>query len=177
MASYGTLVDANLFFESRLHSYDWDIINVADRQKAMNQATELIDQFDYIGQKYPVQQVLDSISAVSGDSTTDENQEALRAAEESQALEFPRGDSTVVPTEIETACYLIAKALLSGRDPDADLESLAVRSSAYGGVRTSYKLEGKGQEHMAHLIPSPQAFNLIRPFFRERNLFDVKRVS
>jgi hypothetical protein len=173
MSSYGTLSAANAFFSQRLHSYDWDISTVEDRQKAMNQATELIDQFDYIGQKYAVQVVCDSLS---GDITSDANQEALRTAEESQPLEFPRGDSSTIPTEIETACYLIAKALLSGRDPDADLESLSVKSAAYGGVRTSYQRDGANQEHMAHLIPSPQAFNLIRPFFRERDSFDVKRV-
>ena len=176
MSSYGTLAAANTFFAQRLHAYDWEISTVDDRQKAMNQATELIDQFDYICQKYTVQVVLDSIDAVNGDPTTDENQALLRAAEEAQPLEFPRGDSSTIPTEIEIACYLIAKALLSGRDPDADLESLAVKSAAYGGVRTSYARDGANNEHMAHLIPSPQAFNLIRPFFRERDLFDVKRV-
>jgi hypothetical protein len=174
--SYGTLSKANAFFLQRLHNYDWDISTVEDRQKAMNQATELIDQFDYIGQKYTVQVVCDSIDDASGDKTTDASQLALRDAEEAQELEFPRGDSSTIPTEIETACYLIAKALLSGRDPDADLESLSVKSAAYGGVRTAYDRTGNTQEHMAHLIPSPQAFNLIRPFFRERNLFDVKRV-
>jgi len=176
MASYGTLSAANAFFADRLHSYDWDISTVVDRQKAMNQATELIDQFDYIGQKYPVQVACDAITAAGTDVTSDANQLALRVAEESQDLEFPRGDSSTIPTEIETACYLIAKALLSGRDPDADLESLSVKSAAYGGVRTAYQRDGNNQEHMAHLIPSPQAFNLIRPFFRERDSFDVKRV-
>ena len=177
MASYGTLSAANIYFASRLHVYDWDISAVADRQKALQSATDLIDQFDYIGQKYPVQVVEDAITAVNGDCTTDANQEALRVAEESQDLEFPRGDSSTIPSEIETACYLIAKALLSGRDPDADLESLSVKSAAYGGVRTAYQRDGANQEHMAHLIPSPQAFNLIRPFFREGDSFSVKRVS
>ncbi len=177
MPSYGTLVAANVFFDQRLHSYDWTQASATDRQKAMNQSTELIDQFAYIGQKYPVQIVYDAIAANNGDVTTDANQVLLRAAEESQELEFPRGDSSTIPTEIETACYLIAKALLSGRDPDVDLESLAIKSAGYGGVKTSYQRDGANQEHMAHLIPSPQAFNLIRPFFRERDLFDVKRVS
>ena len=175
MANYGTLTAANTFFSNRLHSYDWDIANAEDRQKALNQATELIDQFDYIGQKYAVQQILDTDE--DADWTTDANMELLRQAELSQDLEFPRGSSATIPTEIETACYLIAKALLSGRDPEADLESLSVKTSSYGGLRTVYQRDGNNQEHMAHLIPSPQAFNLISPFFRERNTFTVKRVS
>jgi len=176
MSNYGTVAGGNTFFGARLHAYDWDSATPEDKQKALVQASELIDQFDYIGQKYAVQVVIDAQDD-SYDWSTDEGQEALRTAELSQELEFPRGDSATIPTEIETACYLIAKALLSGRDPEADLENLSVKSTAYGGVRTTYQRDGNNQEHLAHLIPSPQAFNLIRPFFRERDTFDVKRVS
>ena len=174
-SNYGTVVDGDAFFAARLHAYDWNRSSPADKLAALVQATELIDQFQYIGQKAAVQTVIDSLGDCA-DLTTDENQALLAAAEESQPLEFPRGSDATVPSEIETATYLIAKALLSGRDPDADLENLAVKSSKYGGVATTYQRDGNNQEHIAHLIPSPQAFNLIRPFFRERDLFDLKRV-
>jgi hypothetical protein len=176
MSNYGSVSGGNTFFAARLHSYDWDRSTPADKLAALVQATELIDQFQYIGQKAAVQTVLDNLGC-DADLTTDENQALLEAAEISQPLEFPRGDDSTVPTAIETAAYLIAKALLSGRDPEADLENLAVKQSQYGGVKTTYQREGNNQEHTAHLIPSPQAFNLIRPYFRERDLFDVKRVS
>ena len=175
MSNYGSVSGGNTFFAARLHAYDWDRSTPADRLKALVQATELIDQFDYIGQKHTVQVWLDANP--DADLSTDANKAAIQAAEEAQPLSFPRGDDTVVPSEIDTAAYLIAKALLSGRDPEADLENLSVMQSSYGGVKTTYQRDGNNQEHMAHLIPSPQAFNLIRPFFRERNLFDVKRVS
>ena len=175
MANYGSVAGGNAFFAARLHAYDWDRSSPDDRMKALVQATELIDQFDYIGQKHTVYEV--ETNNPDTDYTTDENRPIIQAAEEAQVLEFPRDADTVVPTEIENATYLIAKALLSGRDPEADLENLAVQQSQYGGVKTTYQREGNNQEHLAHLIPSPQAFNLIRPFFRERNLFDVKRVS
>ncbi len=176
MASqYGTMVEANVYFSNRLHTTDWDIANATDRTAAMVEAAELIDQFDYIGQKFAVQVALDALGDV--DLSTDENQATLRVAELSQELEFPRGDSTVVPEEIEKAGYLIAKALLSGRSPDEDLEGLAIKSTQYGGVKTSYHRGGVDQDHTAHLIPSPQAWLLIRPFIRERNAFDIQRVS
>lgn len=175
MANYGTVSGGNTFFAERLHAYDWDRSTPEDRQKALSQATELIDQFDYIGQKNTVY-VLQSNNPDT-DWTTDENRPIIQAAEEAQPLEFPRDADTTVPPEIETATYLIAKALLSGRDPEADLENLSVLQSQYGGVKTTYQREGNNQEHMAHLIPSPQGFNLIRPFFRERDMFDIKRVS
>jgi hypothetical protein len=172
---YGTVVDANLFFAARLHSYDWDIASVDDRQKALVQASEYIDQFDYIGQKASVYTLVEN-SSDDTDWNEDSNKALIQAAEEAQPLEFPRDADTDVPTEIETATYLIAKSLLSGRDPDQDLEALSVKGASYGGVRTTYQRDGNNQEHITHLIPSPQAFNLIRPFFRERNLFEVKRV-
>lgn len=96
MDVYGTLVDANLFFEQRLHTLDWDRAPVSDRQAALVAARDLIDQFDY-----------------EIDITVD------------------------TPTEIEQAGYLIASALLSGRDPDMDLESLSLSNAAYGGVASS----------------------------------------
>lgn len=172
---YGTMVEANNYFANRLHTTDWDMATPADRNSAMVEAAELIDQFDYIGQKFAFQVALDALGDV--DLSTDENQATLRAAELSQALEFPRGSENVVPEEIERAGYLIAKALLSGRSPDEDLEGLSIKSTQYGGVKTTYHRSGVDQEHTAHLIPSPQAWTLIRPFIRERNAFDFQRVS
>lgn len=173
---YGTVPEADVFFSNRLHTYDWDRSTAADKKAAMVQATELIDQFEYLGDKYSVQVVLDSLGDCA-DFSTEENQELLRQADLAQPLLFPRGDSKEIPEAIDMACYLIAKALLSGRDPDIDLENLAIKSASYGGVRTNYQREGNNQEHIAHLIPSPEAWTLIRPFLRERDLFDIKRVS
>jgi len=165
MSNYGTVNGGNAYFDARLHAYDWDQAPVSDRQKALVQATELIDQFDYVGEKYAVN--------LLGDDATDEEK---RVARLSQPLEFPRGDVNEVPGEIDQACYLIAKALLSGRDPDMDLESLATKAAAYGDVKTSYDRSGNIMEHLAHLIPSPQAWNLLKPFLRYRNKFDINKV-
>lgn len=176
MANYGTVNGGNAYFDARLHNYDWDQATTADRLAAIVQATELIDQFAYLGYKYAVQQVYDAIDAIDGDPSTDANKELLRLAELAQPLEFPRGDVNSVPEEIESACYLIAKALLGGRDPDMDLEALASRGVAYGDVKTLYTRTSNTQDHTTHLIPSPQAFNLLRPFFRERNQFNSYRV-
>lgn len=168
---YGSVNGGDEFFAARLHAYDWNRSTPADKLAALVQSTELIDQYNFIGQKSAVQTVLDN----NPDAACEELRPLLQSAEESQPLEFPRGTDATVPTEIETATYLIAKALLSGRDPEADLENLAVKQSQYGGVKTTYQRDGNNQEHIAHLIPSPQGFNLIRPFFRERDLFDLKR--
>ena len=130
---YGTVEGGDAFFAQRLNSWEWQNATDSDKAKALNQAAELIDQFQYV--------------------------------------EFE-----TVPETFATAAYLIAKALMSGRDPELDLEHLATSSESYGAVRTSYDREGTLQEHLAHLIPSPQAFNLLRPWFSEAKVFKIKRV-
>lgn len=175
MSNYGSIAAGDAYFDARLHSYDWSRSTPEDKQKALVAASDLIDQFQYLGQKAAVYTLIED-NDEDTDWTEDDNRALIQEAELSQPLEFPRDADTEVPTPIEHATYLIAKALLSGRDPEADFENLAVKQSQYGGVKTAYQRDGNNQEHTAHLIPSPQAFNLIQPFFRERDLFDVKRV-
>ena len=165
MAFYGTVVDGDAYFAARMFSWDWENATTEDKEKALQTATDLIDQFDYLGQKYAV--------TILGDDASDEQ---LKAANLSQPNEFPRGDVAAVPAEIEYATYLIAQRLLSGRDPQMDLEGLSVKFEKYGSVQSSYDRSGNTQEHLAHLIPSPQAWNLIKPFLRERNVFVTKRM-
>lgn len=165
MAYYGTIAAGDVYFAARLFSWDWSQATADDKAKALQHAADLIDQFDYIGDKYAI--------AALGD---DPDEDAVKAANLTQPNEFPRGDTNTVPVEIEQAAYLIAQKLLSGRDPDMDLEGLSVKSERYGSVSSSYDREGNTQEHMAHLIPSPQAFNLLKPFFRLRNVFQTKRM-
>jgi len=165
MAYYGTVAEGDTYFAARLFSWDWDNATFDDKEKAMQHATDLINQFDYVGQKYAV--------TILGCDATDD---AKKTANLSQVNEFPRGDVNTVPVEIEQAAYLIAQKLLSGRDPEMDLEGLAVKFERYGPVQSSYERGGNLLEHLAHLIPSPQAWNLIRPFLRERNKFIIKKV-
>jgi len=176
-SNYGSVSGGDIFFASRLHAFDWNKSTPTDKLAALVQATEYIELFNYIGQKAAVQTAIDSLGECV-DLSTEENQELLQDAELSQPLSFPRGTDTTVPVEIEQACYLIAKELLAGRVPEADLENLSVKSASYGGVRTTYERGSNVlNEHLSHLIPSAHAFLLIRPFFRERNTFDIKRTS
>lgn len=166
MPNYGTVSGGDSFFSNRLHSWDWENASDADKLKALVQATELIDQFDYEDQKY-------AIVALGDDYTEVE----LQAANVSQPLEFPRGNVNTVPTEIETATYLIAQELLSGRDPNLELETALNKNSRFGNLSSTKDVDGRALEHIAHLIPSPQAWNLIRPFLRHRQNFCLRRTS
>ena len=168
---YGSVAEGDTFFANRLHRYDWEVSSAADKAAALTQAAELIDQFDYQGQKYTIQAVYDALPE-SEEITLAQ----IQAANAAQPHEFPRGTTNTVPVEIEKAAYLIAQALLSGRDPEMDLENRTMKASRLGQLATQFDTEGNTQEHIAHLIPSPQAFNLIKPFFRERNRFTINRV-
>ena len=104
-----------------------------------------------------------------------------------QNLEFPRDrtkkDDTVVliggtagvPESIENAAYLIADALLSGRDPQLDFESLHVKSETVAGIRTEFESGRVPMEHVSNLIPSSAAWALIRPFLHIAQSFDVNK--
>lgn len=49
--SYISLADANTYFEDRLNSATWDEATDTDKSKALIQATQIIDQKDFLGYK------------------------------------------------------------------------------------------------------------------------------
>lgn len=154
---YGSLVEANNYFQQRFHTFAYDNSSADDRIRANNQAFEGSNQFNYIGEKFPV------AAALAADANATEA--TLQAAYLTQLGEFPRGTSLVVPNEIIWAQYLWAFALLDGRVPEEDFEQLAVTSQAYGGVRQAYNRQIQ-MEHISHLIPSPQSYAYLKPYFR-----------
>lgn len=170
MANYGTVVGGDTYFASRLHAWDWENASAADKAKALTQATELIDQFDYVEQKFTI-----AALGSQSDYTAAAWEAAVTAANIAQPLEFPRGDSSTIPDPIIEATYLIAQALLSGRDPEQDLENQTLKVARMGQLSSQRDVEGNTMEHLAHLIPSPLAWNKIRPFLRERTQFCLNR--
>jgi len=166
-SGYGNLVLANNYFIQRLFTFAWDRSSADDRIKANNQAFEGINQFSYIDEKFPVS------AALAADANATEA--TLQAAYLTQVGEFPRGTSNVVPDAIRWAQYLWSYALLDGRVPEEDFEQLAVTSQAYGGVRQAYNRQ-ISMNHIALLIPSPQAYNFLLPYFRDEWGFVLVRV-
>jgi len=168
-AFYGTLVEAGNYFSTRLHTSAWDDSSITDRQKAMFMATRYIDRLNYKGLKATVYTLLEA--------DEDATDEAIRAAEASQELEFPRDADTTVPTDIKTACFEIALALLDGVDPDAELENLGIETHSYAGVKTAYNRDQQPIEHLIHGIPSPLAWRYLKPFLRDGREYRLTRVS
>ncbi len=89
---YGTIEEAETYFAMRLHEYAWTSASSADKQKALYAARQIIDALNYKGHKATVYTLL-----VANPLATDE---AIRAAEVAQPLEFPRGADTEIPEAI-----------------------------------------------------------------------------
>jgi len=165
------LAEATEYFAQRLHETAWTDASIADREKALVAARGIIDSLNYKGVKHAVYTLCGS-SDTSGQAAED-----IRAAEASQPLEFPRGDDTTVPEAIRIAEYEIAYALLDGKDPELELENLAISAMGYGAVKTNYERSQLPIEHIINMVPSSVAWRLLRPFLRDSDALKLSRLS
>lgn len=163
------VAEAGVYFSQRLHETAWTGASDADREKALIAARGIIDGLNYKGHKASVCTLLQTNPSAS--------QEQIRAAEASQPLEFPRGADTEVPEAIRIAEYEIAYALLDGKDPELELENLAVSAMGYGAVKTSYERSQLPIEHVVNLVPSSAAWRLLKPFLRDSDALKLSRLS
>lgn len=166
---YGTLQEANEYFDNRLHESAWYGARPADRPKALIAATKILDTLSYKGNKHTVQELLDA----NPNATSDE----IREQEAAQPLEFPRGSDTEVPDAIRLACYEIAHSLLDGKDPEIELENLGIVSQGYESVRTTFSRNQVPIEHIINGVPNALAWRLVRPFLRDDDAIKLARVS
>ena len=166
---YGTLVEANDYFDNRLHEAAWYGAKPNDRPKALIAATRILNTLNYKGFKHTVYDVLQADAEAS--------EETIRAAEIAQPNEFPRGPDTVVPEDIRTACYEIAHSLLDGKDPELELENLGISSQGYESVRTTFSRSQVPIEHIVNQVPSALAWRYIRPFLRDEDAIKLARVA
>jgi len=163
------IAEATEYFAQRLHEVTWTAATNADREKSLIAARGVIDGLSFKGYKATVYTLL-----LANPSAT---QAEIQVAEAAQALEFPRGTDTVVPEAIRIAEYEIAYALLDGKDPELELENLAVSAMGYGAVKTSYERSQLPIEHVINMCPSSTAWRLLRPFLRDSDALKLSRLS
>ena len=166
------LAEASSYFAQRLHETAWTDATDADREKALIAARGIIDTLNYKGVKHSVYTLCGSSDPIAAIAQDD-----IRAAEASQPLEFPRGDDTIVPEAIRIAEYEIAYALLDGKDPELELENLAISAMGYGAVKTNYERSQLPIEHIINMVPSSVAWRLLRPFLRDSDALKLSRLS
>ena len=147
MASYMTVYDADIYFVTRFDSALWDQQSEENKLAALTTASRYIDTLNFAGDKN----------------------------DESQALEFPRGDDTEVPQAIKDACCEIAYALIDGRNIEYEAEMALAQSVSLGESRVS---QNPGYElARLHGIPSKLAWDLIAPFLRDAHTLKLNRVD
>lgn len=172
---YGTLVEAEEYFDKRLHEWAWSAAGATDKEKALIAARRLMDGLNYKGYKHTVYLVRESWT--DGTEMTEEMLAEIQAAEAAQPNEFPRGADTTVPEDIRIAQYELAHSLLDNKDPELELETLAVQTQTYGNVKTAYQREQVPIEHLINMIPNAVAWRLLRPYLRDGDAVILSRVS
>lgn len=171
---YGSLEEATSYFDSRLHEWAWTAASASDREKALIAARRLIDGLNFKGYKHTVYLVME---AHENEEIDDDIRAEIQVAEAAQLNEFPRGADTLVPEDIRIAQYELAHSLLDNKDPEQELETLAVTSSTYGGVKTMFNRDQLPIEHLVNLLPSAVAWRLLRPYLRDGDAVKLSRVS
>ena len=163
------IAEANEYFAQRLHETAWSEAGDGDREKALIAARGIIDSLSFKGNKHAVYMLYGADPAADS--------EAVRDAEVSQPLEFPRGADTEVPEAVRIAEYEIAYALLDGKDPELELENLAINAMSYGAVKTNYERSQLPIEHIINMVPSSVAWRLLKPFLRDSDALKLSRLS
>jgi len=159
---YGTLDEANTYFDDRLHSTAWADAAAADLPKALNTVRQAIDNLNFKGVKSAVYDIM--YDSTGNLLSTQPTQTAIIAASDTQPLEFPRGSDSVVPEQIKYAQWEEAIMRLDGADPVSEYEALRVKRQGYSSVRTTYADDDASVEHLAYGIVSPLAWQLLLPY-------------
>jgi len=155
MTTYGTYIEADTYFENRLHVSVWTGASTANKTKALIEATQRIERLRFAG--YLV--------------------------EDDQELEFPRYYDSVagpdgteeIPDDIKIATYELALALLDGIDPDMEFENLATVGQTYSNVRMTRSDDTL--EHIAAGIPNATAWRYLQPYLASSKTIRMRRVS
>lgn len=157
--SLSTIDDANSYFAKKLHVGAWTDALTDTKQKALNEATQIIDRFNYVGHK----------------TEADQDHEWPRSHVKIRRL---RLDETVIPNDILFAQYEIALALLNGIDPEREIRNARVTSRGYSSVRTTYDPRSI-PEHTTFGVPSALAWSYLSTYLDRgsRGIIRLHRVN
>ena len=148
MPSYLTIIEAQTYFNTRLHTQPWDCAIDDEKTKALAMASKIIDRLNYEGEK----------------------------TNEAQVNQFPRDADILVPQDIMDATTEIALSLLDGVDPELEFENLAMITQQYGTIKSTYD-RSINQEYKMAGVPSMTAWRMLKPYLRDSQGIDLNRVS
>lgn len=147
--SYIDRLEAQAYFDGRLNTEAWDdATDDEQKDKSLIMATRIIDRLNFSGVKAVAVQI----------------------------LQFPRGDDTVIPVDVQNATAEIALALLDGVNPDLEFENVFMTSQGYGGIRSSFDRTVK-PAHILAGIPSFVAWTFLKPYLLDPLNIELHRTS
>lgn len=155
--SYLNTSDAQLYFNGRLNTDDWDDASDVDKTKALIQATTDIDKLQYRGEKSVYQQ-----------------EHEFPRAWIVQLLEEIQYDTDLVPFAIKYAVCEQALALLGGWDVTQEIDGLSTVSSGYSTVKIAFDRTDIPMHLRCGLCP--QAWQFILPFLPDNREVVLLRV-
>lgn len=145
---YVDRIGAQRYFDGRLGTTAWDGARISDQDKALAQATTLIDRLNFAG------------------AITVPN----------QPLQFPRGGDLSVPQPILSACAEIALKLLDDVDVNQQMDSVATKQAHMSSVKTERDTSFVSEWTMAG-IPSPIAWSMLRPYLLDSLALSLTRAG
>lgn len=145
---YASVTEVNTILSTMLHTQAWDEASSVDRAKAISISTQAFELLNFSGFKTRCD----------------------------QPLQFPRNCNTVIPGQIKRAIALNALALLSGVEPDREVEKIGVLSRGFSSVKTSYS-PWRAPIFFLNGIASPSAWNLLQPYLADNQAVKTERVS
>ena len=156
LPAYGTYIEADTYFENRLHVSVWRGATTANKTIALIEATQRIERLRFAG--YLVED--------------DQELEFLRYYD---LEDGPEGDEEI-PDDIKIATYELAFALLDGVDPDMEFENLSIIGHTYSNVKMTRSATDT-LEHIAAGIPSATAWRYLSPYLASSKTIRIQRVS
>lgn len=144
---YITTEEGDTYFASRLSAEAWTAAADGDKTKAVEMATQAINNLNFRGGK-----------TVS-----------------SQTDQFPRGTAGVTPQAIKDACAEIALAYLDGFDPGIERDNLSAISQGLSSARTTFDKQYM-EAHKIAGVPIV-AWNLLLPYLASSSNFKINRAS
>lgn len=151
IVSYADRAYGDAYFLQRIGADTWTAASDGDKDKALAEATRLIDLLPLVGVKWDVTQV----------------------------REFPRSvdDEGVIDPAVNDACCEVAIALLQGRTPDQLSSSVGVAAESTGDASVTYTGERGGMALVDESfgLPSPTAASLLAPWIEDPREIDLTR--
>lgn len=148
LSPYITRSNANVYFSQKLGTIPWDSATAIDQEKALIQATRMIDRLVFAGTK----------------------------SESDQRRQFPRGGDVEIPKAIQYATCELALQLLNGVEIEGEVTDLTVTSHKFGPVTTTFDRKNIPL-HIQCGIPSYEAWLYLQPYLKLTGSVSLVRVN